>query len=244
MPMIAPAVPQALQRPDEVEAVHDELRRQILHNELVAGARINQAVIARELQVSRGPVREALRLLQREGLVEHVHQHQMRVSCVSLSDLEQLYAMRIALESFAISITVPKLTADEVAGLDRALEDMKRSSITGDIDLWEEFHSDFHARLTVHAGERINRELRNYSEHCARYRRLYIQGEPLAWSQGAQDHIGIVGAVKSGDSALAASRLGVHLGKTAVTVGTMIDPGHDPATVRAAIRSVTSVERA
>src|SRR5579871_4061237 len=94
-----------LPRQDEVEAIHVELRRRILHNEFAAGARINQAVLARDLQVSRGPVREALRLLQREGLVEHEHQHQMRVSSVSLAGLEQLYAMHIFAEAFAASLT-------------------------------------------------------------------------------------------------------------------------------------------
>lgn len=231
----APAAPG---RKDEVEAVHDELRRQILHNELRSGGRINQAVIARELRVSRGPVREALRLLQREGLVEHVHQHQMRVSVVSVAELEQLYAMRIRLEAFAAELTVPQLTVDELRSLDSALEEMDWLASADDIDRWEEVHTRFHVQLTAHAGARISRELQSLSEHCARYRRLYIQGEPLAWSRGAEDHAGLVAAARSRDPQLTASRLGMHLGKTALTVATMIDPRHDPAMVRAAIRSV------
>ncbi|MTD58943.1 GntR family transcriptional regulator [Amycolatopsis pithecellobii] len=228
----------APRRKDEVEAVHDELRRQILHNELESGARINQAVIARDLRVSRGPVREALRLLQREGLVEHVHQHQMRVACVSVSDLEQLYAMRIALEAFAVGITVPQLSGAEFTSLESALGEMDELAAAGDIDPWEAVHTRFHAQLTSHAGERICQELRDLSEYCARYRRLYITGEPLAWAQGAEDHAAIVDAVRSRDASLAASRLGAHLGKTALTVATMIDQDHEPATVRAAIRMV------
>jgi DNA-binding GntR family transcriptional regulator len=231
-------------RQDEVEAIHHELRRRILHNELAAGERINQAVVARDLQVSRGPVREALRLLQREGLVAHLHQHQMRVSAVSVLELDQLYAMRISLEAFAVAITVPLLSPDDLTGLDTALDDMKESASTGDIDHWEAIHGRFHAQLTSRAGDRIARELSDLSEHCTRYRRLYIQGQPRALAQAAEEHVGIVEAAKAGAASLAASRLGLHLGKTALTVVAIVDPGYDPATVRAAIhwvgaRSVT-----
>ncbi len=225
-------------RQDEVEAVHEELRRQILHNELKSGSRINQAVIARDLRVSRGPVREALRLLQREGLVEHVHQHQMRVSEVSLADLEQLYAMRIALEAFAVRITVPRLTANEVTSLEAALREMDRYAEVGDMDLWEKVHARFHTILWSHSGERIERELGYLSEHSARYRRMYLQGDPLAWAEGAKDHVGILDAAKTGQAMLASARHGVHLGRAALTVAAMIDPAYDPAVVRAAIHLV------
>jgi DNA-binding GntR family transcriptional regulator len=225
-------------RQDEVEVIHGELRRRILHNELAAGARINQAVLARDLQVSRGPVREALRLLQREGLVDHVHQQQMRVSTVSLADLEQLYAMRISVEAFAAGLTVPTLTTNEIGALETALSQMDEQAAAGDIDRWEVVHGRFHAQLIAHAGDRIARQVRDFSEHCARYRRLYIQGEPRAFAQGAEEHRGIVEAVVARDPSLAAARLGVHLGRTALTVVAIVDPGYDPEMVRAAIRWV------
>ncbi len=221
--------------------VHAELRRRILHNELAAGARINQAVLARDLLVSRGPVREALRLLQREGLVEHLHQHQMRVSMVSLLDLEQLYAMRISAEAFAATLTVPRLATDEIDALESALTAMNEEAAVGDIDRWEVIHGQFHAQLIAHAGDRIAREVRNYSEHCTRYRRLYIEGEPRAFAQGAKEHAGIVEAVVARNPSLVAARLGVHLGRTAMTVVAIVDPGHDPATVRAAIQWVGAI---
>ena len=229
-------------RQDEVEAVHSELRRQILHNHLISGSRINQAVIARDLRVSRGPVREALRLLQREGLVEHVHQHQMRVAGVSLSDLEQLYAMRITLEAFSVVVTVPHLTAGEMDELDASIAEMAGHAAAGDGDRWEEVHSRFHQILWSHAGDRIDGELCDLAEYSDRYRRLYVQNEPLAWSEGAKDHLAIMRAVRAGNGALAASRHGQHLGKAALTVAAVVDPSHDPAVVRAAIRQVRVAE--
>lgn len=223
-------------RQDEVEAVHDELRRQILHNEMPSGTRINQAVVARTLCVSRGPVREALRLLQREGLVAHVHQHQMRVSSVSVSDLEQLYAMRITLEAFAVRITVPKLLPGDFDQLDAQLSTMDSCAAAGDASRWEETHAEFHVLLWSHAGERIDEELRKLSEYSARYRRLYLQGQPLPWADAAKDHRAIVDAAKTGDAHRASACHGTHLGKAALTVAAIVDPSHDPSMVREAIR--------
>lgn len=225
-------------RQDEVEAVHDELRRQILHNEMASQTRINQAVIARALRVSRGPVREALRLLQREGLVEHVHQQQMRVSGVSVSDLEQLYAMRITLEAFAVRTTVPRLVCGDFDQLEADLSAMDSCAAAGDVLLWEETHAAFHALLWSHAGERIDRELRKLSEYSARYRRLYLQDQALPWAEAAKDHRAMVDAARSGDAHRAAACHGIHLGKAALTVAAIIDPGHDPSMVRDAIREV------
>ena len=239
--MSAPATRIVPGRQDEVEAVHDELRRRVLHNVLVAGERVNQAVIARDLGVSRGPVREALRLLQREGLVEHVHQQQMRVSSVSVADLEQLYGMRIVLESFAAGMTAPHLSAEEIGLLERDFEEMNRPALVDNIDDWEEVHARFHMLLVAHVGARIRQEVWELYEHCNRYRRLYLQGEPLAKTHIAQEHKGLLEAARAGDSQSTATRLGEHLGRAALTVASMIDPGHDPATVRAAIRSVSAV---
>jgi DNA-binding transcriptional regulator YhcF (GntR family) len=117
---------------------------------VAAGARINQAVLARDLQVSRGHVCEALRLLQSEGLVEHIHQQQMRVSPVSLADLEQLYAMRISVEAFAAARTVRRLTMDELNVLESALGRMDDEAAAGDIDRWEAIHGGFQAQLVAH----------------------------------------------------------------------------------------------
>ena len=228
-------------RQDEVEVIHGELRRRILDNEFAAGARINQAVLARDLQVSRGPVREALRLLQREGLVEHVHQHQMRVSGVSLPNLEQLYAMHIFVEAFAANLTVPKLTPDDIENLESLLTQMSDRAAAGDIDCWEVVHARFHTQLIAHAGDRIVGQVQDFAEHCTRYRRLYVHGQPVAIAQATEEYAGMLEAARSRDAGLVAARLANHIGKTALTVLATVNPEYDPSTVRAAIRWVGAI---
>lgn len=226
-------------RQDEVEAVHEDLRRQILHNELKSGGRINQAVIARDLRVSRGPVREALRLLQREGLVEHVHQHQMRVSGLTLDDLEQLYSRRIVLEAYAVRATVPGLTDTELDALQVMMTRMDDAAAAKDPNRWEDAHNRFHTLLWGGVGGWIRGDLHDLAEHSARYRRIYLQDGTVAWADAKRDHVAIFDATISRDGVLASSCHGLHLGKAALAVAAIIDPSHEPAMLRTAIRMVS-----
>src|SRR5580700_8405381 len=103
---------------ENAEAVHDELRAAILRNELPAGMILNQVHVAERLGVSRTPLREAFRMLQREGLIEGESNKRMRVAGFSLDGLEDLYAMRILLEGLAIRLTVPQLSNAAISTLE------------------------------------------------------------------------------------------------------------------------------
>src|ERR1700735_2814313 len=92
------------------DSVYDRIRTAILHGELAPGSVMSQVVLADELGVSRTPLREALRILQSEGLVEAEPTRRVRVAPLTAKDLEQLCVMRIALESTALRISIPRLT--------------------------------------------------------------------------------------------------------------------------------------
>ncbi len=92
-----------------VGPVHERLRAAILRGEIPAGAATSQAALAKELDAGRTPLREALRMLQREGLVISEPNRRVRIAELSGDDAEELYIMRITLEAVAIRITVPTL---------------------------------------------------------------------------------------------------------------------------------------
>jgi DNA-binding GntR family transcriptional regulator len=221
------------------QAVHVRLRRLILGGGIEPGSTLSQVQLAEHLGVSRTPLREALRMLQGEGLIEAETNRMVRVVGFSVEDLEQLYALRIVNEALAIRLTVPLMTADDDAFLDQSLKDMSRYANEADVETWEEHHRVFHGRLAARAGARPRRLLAELSDHSERYRRIYVQQEPRAWSIGAAEHEAIVAACHARDVGGAADALARHLSRTALTVLTHVVPEHEPALVRSALRSVT-----
>src|SRR6266508_2867975 len=156
------------------EVVHDRLRRAILRGELDPRVPISQVRLAATLGVSRTPLREALRMLQREGLIDSEPNRRVRVAELSMTDLEQLYAGRVLVEALAVRLTVPRYTPGDLAELKVALSQLNQLSEGRDIDAWEAAHRRYHELLRKYAGERIERLARDLSDHAERYRRVYM----------------------------------------------------------------------
>jgi DNA-binding GntR family transcriptional regulator len=221
---------------DNIAAIHDELREAILRGDLPAGAVLSQLQLAEDFGVSRGPVREALRLLQREGLVDAELNRRARVADFSLGDLEQLYAMRILNETLAVTATVPQLTTEELEAIRRDLEEMDAAA-GADLHAWETSHRRFHRQLAAHAGRRLTMLVEQLSDHAERYRRAYIAADARAWAAGSADHHRIYEAAERGDAVGAGNATAEHLARTALTVFANAAPNHDPGLVRGALRS-------
>lgn len=226
---------------DNTAIIYHRLREDILHGRLAAGSGLSQVQIAEDFGVSRGPVREALRLLQREGLIEAELNRRARVTPFSVEDLEQLYAMRILSEAFAVRVSVPHFTDADLEDLSYSLEEMERLT-GGDVDAWEKPHLRFHAALLAYAGDRILHVIDQWFEHSERYRRIYIADEPSAWRVGASEHRSIFEACVNHHEVLAAELLARHLSRTALTILGLVAPEHEPSVVRTAVRAATGVE--
>jgi DNA-binding GntR family transcriptional regulator len=226
---------------DMTWTVYSSLRESILNGALSPGESLSQVQLANQLGVSRGPLREAVRMLQREGLVEAEVNRRGRVSSFSIDDLEQLYAMRIVHESLAIRINVPRFAKRDIEALRACLRRMDASA-GHDLRQWQAADREFHFTLLAHAGDRLMRTIRELYDHADRYRWLYIKGVPRALSIAAEEHKHIFDACVEGNAPLAAAELARHLARTALTVLTHHAPEHDPTTVRAAIRLATGAE--
>lgn len=105
--MKPPSLPSSL-----AETAAAKLRAEIVSGELPSGSRLAEAAVAQRLGVSRVPVREALVLLEREGLVEFTPTGRARVRDLSPHDFEELFALRLALEPVAARLAAPALKAD------------------------------------------------------------------------------------------------------------------------------------
>ena len=146
------------------------LRNAILRGEIAPGAAPSQVALAAELGVSRTPLREALRLLEREGLILSEPNHRARVAEFSIADLEELYLTRIALEAVAARITVPKLRPEDFGELEGCMAQMDHYARRNDWQRAEAPHMAFHTRLVHGAGDRVTAQIIQLAEHAARYR--------------------------------------------------------------------------
>jgi GntR family transcriptional regulator, rspAB operon transcriptional repressor len=219
-----------------VALVHERLRNAILRGEIEAGATTSQTALAKQLEAGRTPLREALRMLQREGLVISEPNRRVRIAELSSDDAEELYIMRIALECVAIRITVPGLTSDDLAALEGYMAQMDHYMKDDDLRGMRAPHLAFHNVLVAGAGPRVSEEINQLFDHAERYRLRW--GMKSIWAQRAAEHRAILDAAAAGDQDLAALRLAEHYARTAGLVFAGLDPGHDLARLRETMRTV------
>ena len=126
------------------DAVTESLREQILDGTLGVGLQLRQEDLAKRFGVSRIPVREALGRLQAEGLVEHFADRGSVVASRSVEDLLETLDIRIALESRALRLALPNLSARDFKA---AREIMRRYDESESPRQWTELNLEFHLAL-------------------------------------------------------------------------------------------------
>jgi DNA-binding GntR family transcriptional regulator len=238
-PLVSRAVADGAKRDGQnVAVVYDRLRTAILRGDIQPGQPTSQVILARELGVSRTPLREALRMLQREGLILSEANRRVRIADFSISDVEELYAMRIPLEAVAIRATVPRLTATDFAELEGLMAQMDHYMRADNFDGMEVPHRAFHARFVGAAGTRVATTLAELFDHAQRYRRAYGAAVPGGWPLRRAEHRAMFDAAAAGDAAATVEALAVHYVHTAMQVVSQLDPDYDPALLRVAVATV------
>jgi DNA-binding GntR family transcriptional regulator len=220
-----------------VAAVYDCLRRAILRGELEPGGSVSQAYLARLCGAGRTPLREALRMLQLEGLVLAAPNRRVRIASLTAEDFEQISIARLALEAVAIRITVPRLTSSDIAALEGYLAQMAYYQKVGDQAALRDPHRAFHRTLVAGAGPHVSVQIGVLTDHAERYR-LRFGGFGSENDSGAV-HRAILDASASGDAERAAERLALHYVRTIALVFGALDGEYDLSRLRITLRAVT-----
>ncbi len=154
------------------DRIADQLRTAILRGEIVPGTWIRQEEVAERLGSSRLPVREALRILDAEGLVEHERHRGARVPMLSAHEVDVLYRMREQLEQLAIAESIPSLTDSDVARLE---EIQRQIEADDDVDAVLELDRRFHLlSYTGCAIEQLTGTVTRLWNSTAHYRRAFV----------------------------------------------------------------------
>jgi DNA-binding GntR family transcriptional regulator len=223
------------------DPVYRHVREAILSGQIPAGGIISQVKLSRQLGVSRTPLREAIRRLEQEGLVHAAPNHRTRVRSYGAGELELIYTHRILVETLAIALSVPGLTAADTGPIDCSLAAMATAARNNNHAAWEEAHRRFHRSLIAHAPENLLDEVESYAAKGVLVgdRRLYESTVSRGLSAGPAEHQEIAEACRRGDALRASALLARHLSVMAISVLAQVMPEHNPVSIRTALRLMT-----
>ena len=160
------------------EIAYEVLKHAIITGEIPAGERIVETDYADRLHISRTPLREALRKLERDGLVEYVLRRGVVVRAFTIADVEEIYTIRNALEMLTLPAIIEKATEDDIASLKEQLHEMDSLIATKDFDALSPVTRAFHRSLTAICGQsRILRVIEGQDEFITRFSAMAIRQE-------------------------------------------------------------------
>ena len=181
------------------EIAYDVLKKAIITGEIPAGERIVETEYADRLHISRTPLREALRKLVRDGLVEYVMRRGVVVHAFTTEDVDQIYTIRNSLEMLTLPYIIENATAEDIASLREKLAAMDALISKDDVEGLSPLARDFHTCLTAISGKnRILRVIEGQDEYIRRFSAMAIQQENRR-SSAHEEHHKLVDLVEKKD---------------------------------------------
>jgi len=233
-----PPLPASEERRTGVD-IRDYLRRLILDGRIAPDTELSQVHVARALGVSRTPVREALQMLGKDGLVTAEPNHRARVKAFDPAELDALYAHRVLMESLALATSIDAFRPRDIDELSEILDQMEAGFADGEQAQWMRLHREFH-RLMVSGTTTSMQELVNArADQTDRYQYLRLKSDPpTPRSRGAREHRALVAACRDRDRPGAVRLLATHLAQTAFELGRVLAPAYPLAATQRALSFV------
>ena len=192
------------------ERIADVLRHSILTAELKPGETIVESVFADQFGVSRAPLREALQILNAEGLIELIPYHKTMVRRLTRADIEELYSLRNTLEAFAIKRIIQNTPLD-IEPLDICCAKMVDAALANDAQLVSVFDHQFHDTLITLSNH--NLLISMWSSVSQRVHQVLALRDMRRKDieAMARSHIPIIDAIRSRDLPLATNLIEIHI---------------------------------
>ena len=198
------------------DRIHERLRAAIISGELSPGSPVIEAELATRLGASRTPVREALRRLEAEGLLEPRGLRGSVVRELRSDEVECVFEIREALESLAARRAARTLRVSELRKLEQQVEQM-RGAVDDPAEM-ERYDTTFHDLILANAnGERLKRMLTELREELIAYRFLSLS-DPDRRRATVVEHEAIVEALRARDENAAAQRTAAHIANARAAV--------------------------
>ncbi|MGW9413890.1 GntR family transcriptional regulator [Arthrobacter cupressi] len=191
------------------EAVRDTLRSRIFEGHYAPGTRLVERDLAAEFNVSRLPIREALRMLRQEGLIRDRASRGSEVAGLSAKDVEDLFDVRESLEVLACRLAASRATEEDLKRLAGLLDDAERFLAKGSILEAHRANSEFHDAITAIANNNFLRSALEPLQGRMHWLFRHVSDLP----ELIQEHRELYAAIASGDPERAAAQSASHIGK-------------------------------
>jgi len=201
-----------IERPPAIrKRVYDSLRAAILEKRIPPGTRLAEAALAKAIGVSRTPVREALHLLEREGLVTSTPRVGYRVRTIEWAEVEQACEIRVVNETLAARWASDRLTAGDLARLEADMARCEADLANGRLDGFAEHDAAFHEALAHASGsDRLFEICQTLRRHMVLFRAHSFQ-DPAAAHLAARGHRRILERLAARDKEGIAEAVRTHL---------------------------------
>lgn len=205
------------------DVVFQTLREAILRGELRPGERLMELSLAAKLGVSRTPIREAIRMLEQEGLAVTVPRKGAEVARMTLKDMEDVLEIREALDELAVRLAIEKIAPEQLERLREVKNDFERNTMSGSVKKIAESDVKFHDIIYEAADNpKLVNLLSNFREQAYRYRVEYLK-DADSYPVLIREHEAIVAAIETKDSKKATRAMHEHVANQALAVKAVIE---------------------
>ena len=193
------------------DVVFNTLRQAILRGELKPGERLMEIALANRLGVSRTPVREAIRLLELEGLVIMIPRRGAQVAQITEQDLNDVLEVRLGLEELAVRFACERITDEEIKALGLAVKEFEKKMSNNELSAQAEADVKFHEIIygATH-NQRLVQIINNIREQMYRYRYEYVK-DNANYKQLIDEHNQILEGLKNHDKDYVKKVMHTHL---------------------------------
>lgn len=193
------------------DKIYESIKNEITYGKLSPGERLIELKLSKKFRASRSPIREALCQLESEGLIKIDKDAGITVSKLSIEEIEELYNIRLLLESYAARLSAERLQRNDVVYLSGLHRKMKAAAKAYDLANWLENNTLFHNFLIQHSGNRnLDQILDILKRRIYRYKYLTVS-IPGHFDEYIQQHDGILRGVKSNDGGMAENYMKLHI---------------------------------
>src|SRR6202048_801593 len=199
-----------------IQSLHQDtlsaLRGLIVHGELPPGTRLTEAMLSERFSVSRTPLREALKVLSSEGLVEILPNRGARVVTLTLADIQNLFEVIGALESLAGRLACEMISDAEICDLKATHCQMQAAFLRNDLPEYFRLNQEIHTQIVAAARNPVlARTHQNLNARLLRARYMANQVDHGRWAAAMREHELIVEALERRESDRTADLLLQHL---------------------------------